>query len=158
MKFAISTIVVLVLLISCNSESGENNKTVEDVKVIALENIENSASDIGDNIIQTKGMVTHICKHGGQKMFLTDDKKDSHILVRVSSSIPEFDVSLEGSTLEITGKLVATITETNGNEGHDHTEEEECAAEARMKEDSGPDGSTTKTTYHLEALSFKEVI
>ena len=158
MKFTISTLVVLLFLISCNSESGKSGETNEDIKVIAIENLESPAEDIGDNIIQTKGIVTHICRHGGQKLFLTDDTKESHILVRVSSSIPEFDVSLEGSTLEVTGKLIATVKKTTDLKGDDYSDVEECTAEAKMKEGSGSDGSTTKITYHLEALSFKKVI
>jgi len=158
MKLTFYTLGVLIFLISCSSESGKSGETKDDIKVIAIENLENSAEDIGDNIVQTTGMVTHICRHGGQKMFLTDDTKESHILVRVSSSIPEFKVSLEGSTLEVTGKLVATVTEATDHEGHDHSKDEECAAEVKMKEGSGSEASTTKITYHLEALSFKEII
>ena len=158
MKLTISTLVVLVFLISCNSESGKSSEKNEEIKVIAIENLDNSAKGLGDKIIRTTGMVTHICRHGGQKMFLTDDAKEKHILVRVSSSIPEFDILLEGSTLEVTGKLVTTITKTTDLEGHDHSEEKECAAEAKMKEGSGSDEYTTNITYHLEALSYKEII
>ncbi len=157
MKLTISTLAVIAFLISCNSDSGKREEINEVVRVIPIENLENSAMDLSDKIIQTTGMVTHICRHGGQKMFLTDDTKECHILVRVSSSIPEFDISLEGSTLEITGKLVATISEAMDHEGHDHSEEEECAAETKMKENSGSDECTTNVTYHLEALSYKEI-
>ncbi|MEX0981730.1 MAG: hypothetical protein WD577_08990 [Bacteroidales bacterium] len=93
MKLTISTIVFLASLISCNTESGKIGKINEDIRVITIENLEDSAKELGDNLIQTTGMVTHICRHGGQKMFLTDDAKEKHILVKVSSSIPEFDTN-----------------------------------------------------------------
>lgn len=157
MKLTISTLVFVALLISCNSESGKSGKTNEEFKIIAIENLEASAEALGDNTIQTTGMVTHICRHGGQKLFLTDDTKEKHILVRTSSSIPEFDILLEGSTLEVTGKLVATVTDVTDHEGHAHSEDEECAAEAKMKENDGSDECTTTVTYHLEAISYKEI-
>lgn len=158
MKSYTSILVALVFLISCNSESGKKAENSESIKVVPIETLEVSAGELGENLLQTTGLVTHICRHGGQKLFLTDESNDVHLLVRVSSSIPEFDVALEGSTLEVTGKLIATVTEVTDHEGHEHSEEEVCAAEAKMKENTNSDQRTTNVTYHLEAISYKEII
>ena len=158
MKKIISILVVTAILISCNSESGKSLVSAEEIKLVPIENIESSAGELGDNLIQTIGLVTHICRHGGQKMFLTDDSNEVHLLVRVSSSIPEFDLTLEGSMLEVTGKLIAMIKAADNHEGHNHSEEEDCAAEKKMKKKSGSDECTTNITYHLEAVSYKEII
>lgn len=158
MKRYISILVAIVFLISCNSESGKTGKNPEAIKVVPIENLEGSAGELGENLVQTTGLVTHICRHGGQKLFLTDESNEVHLLVRVSSSIPEFDLALEGSTVEVTGKLIATVTEITDHEGHEHSEEESCAAEEKMKKNAASDESASNVTYHLEAISYKEVI
>lgn len=158
MKKYSSILVAFVFLISCNSEAGKKNENSESIKIVPIETLEVSAVELGENLVQTTGLVTHICRHGGQKMFLTDESNEVHLLVRVSSSIPEFDVALEGSTIEVTGKLIATINEAIDHEGHDHSEEEDCAAEAKMKANAESDECTTNITYHLEAISYKETI
>lgn len=151
-------LVAIVFLISCNSETKKKSETSETIKVVPIETLEASAIELGENLLQTTGLVTHICRHGGQKMFLTDESNEVHLLVRVSSSIPEFDIALEGSTVEVTGKLIATVTEATDHEGHEHSEEEDCAAEAKMKANAESDECTTNITYHLEAISYKETI
>lgn len=159
MKSYISILVVIVFLVSCNSESAKKGENSESIKIVPIETLEVSAKELGENLVQTTGLVTHICKHGGQKMFLTDESNEVHLLVRVSSSIPEFDIALEGSTLEVTGKLIATVSEVEDHEGHEHSEEETCAAEAKMKESAELNASETNNiTYHLEAISYKEII
>lgn len=158
MKSYTSILVAILFLISCNSESGKRGENSESIKVVPIETLEVSALELGENLVQTTGLVTHICRHGGQKLFLTDESNEVHLLVRVSSSIPEFDVALEGSTLEVTGKLIGTVTEAAEHEGHEHSEEEVCAAEAKMKENANPDEPTNNVTYHLEAISYKEII
>jgi hypothetical protein len=158
MKNIIPVLVVTAFLISCKSNSGKNGETAAEIKLVPIENLESSAGEMTDNLIQTTGLVTHICRHGGQKLFLTDESNEVHLLVRVSSSIPEFDLTLEGSMIEITGKLIATVKAAENHEGHDHADEEDCAAEKKMKEKSGSDECTTNITYHLEAVSYKEIL
>lgn len=158
MKSYTSILVAIVFLVSCNSESGKKGENSEIIKVVSIEKLENSAGNLSENLVQTSGLVTHICRHGGQKMFLTDESNEVHLLVRASSSIPEFDITLEGSTLEVTGKLIATVTEAADLEGHEHSEEENCAAEAKMNEKTDSNEPTTNVTYHLEAISYKEII
>ncbi len=155
MKQIIFALVLAVILISCNSQAEKGVKSTEEVLLIPIENVVSSAGELADNMIKTTGLVTHICRHGGQKLFLTDESNEIHLLVKVSSSIPEFDLALEGSMLEVTGKLIATVTTSADIEGHNHSEEEECAAETKMKERSDSVECTTNITYHLEAISYK---
>jgi hypothetical protein len=157
MKSYISFIVAIVFLVSCNSESGKKTKNSENIKAVPIEILESSAKELGENLVQTTGLVTHICRHGGQKLFLTDETNEVHLLVRVSSSIPEFDIALEGSTLEVTGKLISTVTTTADHDSNEHSEEEVCAAEEKMKENADLDESSLSVTYHLEAISYKEI-
>lgn len=157
MKHILILMMTATLLISCNSETKKDNATGKTVQTIEIENVTASAPDLVDETVKFSGLVTHVCKHGGQKMFLTDTAQKVTLLVRVGQSIPEFDIALEGSEVEITGKVVASVDEVEEGKGENHEEGEDCAAEARMEEETqGVEGSTS-ITYYVEAASFKEI-
>jgi hypothetical protein len=159
MKKTLTILVSVLLLIACNSETKNSKDTAEDIAVIALTDIESSADQMKEKAISVSGMVTHVCKHGGQKMFITDSSGDISLKVVVTESIPEFDIALEGSNVEVTGKLVIAVLEQEGEgheEGMENAEKEECETEA---DSSGQeDACAASITYHLEATSFKEIL
>ena len=107
MKKILTVAAITMLLIACNTEN--RNTDVQDVRKLDIATLETSAGEFENQTIQVSGMVLHVCKHGGQKMFLTTDSTEASLLVRVGPSIPEFDVTLEGSNVEVTGTLVATV-------------------------------------------------
>ncbi|MCF8345756.1 MAG: OB-fold nucleic acid binding domain-containing protein [Bacteroidales bacterium] len=145
-------ILFLALLIGCNSGNSNKDDISEEISIVSAEELDNNASAFVDKPLKVTGLVTHVCKHGGQKMFITDETQNINLLVRVSQSIPEFDIALEGSTVEITGKMVATVTEEE--ESH---EEGDCETESKMKAAEESKGTSTNITYHIEAASFREI-
>ncbi|MEX0987198.1 MAG: hypothetical protein WD052_06945 [Bacteroidales bacterium] len=165
MKSTLISIIALIFLISCNSENKSGNSLSEIIRDITLENLAGSALELDDDMIRISGLVTHVCQHGGQKMFLTNEDKSVSLLVRVTNSIPEFKTTLEGSIVEVTGILVVSVADNSEKGmGHDHDDdsgvgltEEECETEAAMK-DSENGCCAPNITYHVEAVSFKEVI
>ncbi len=163
MKNILIVTAIIALFVGCNTEKGQVNET--DVKKVDISTIEASASELEDQTVQITGMVLHVCKHGGQKMFIKNDSTDASLLVRVGPSIPEFDVTLEGSNVEVTGKLVVSVV-SNTEEAHDdedHTtvassEPADCPTEEALKAAGEGEECTTTITYHIEASSFKEII
>jgi hypothetical protein len=49
------------------------------------------------------GTVSHVCRHGGQKMFLFGTNPDQFIQINVGTGMTEFDVALEGTMVEVEG-------------------------------------------------------
>ena len=165
----ILTIAAIVAIgFGCNSGNGNVNES--DVRKVDIATIEASASELENQTVQVTGMVLHVCKHGGQKMFLTNDTTGTSLLVRVGPSIPEFDVALEGSNVEVTGKLVVSVVsnteddhegEGHSGEGHASTQASEpadCPTEEALKAAGEGEECTTSITYHIEASSFKEIL
>ncbi|MFC2090077.1 OB-fold nucleic acid binding domain-containing protein [Bacteroidota bacterium] len=148
-KLAILTLTVL-LIFSCTS----NNSKVEDIKALTLEELTVQAADLNEATISVEGLVTHVCKHGGQKMFLTDETKNIDILVQVSNSIPEFDVALEGSNVKVTGKVIVSVVDESMEE-HEGEKEENCPTEEAMKKDG--EACATNITYYIEAAEYSEL-
>ena len=164
MNKIISIIALSTLLFSCNSRTtGE-----ETIKQLTLQELVTSTADNMDELVSFQGIVTHVCKHGGQKMFLTDASKEISFLVRVSESIPEFEVELEGSTVQVTGKLIETLTEipevskteshTDESINNDNASKAECATEQALEQSGEGETCKTNVSYHLEATSCLEVI
>jgi hypothetical protein len=170
MNKLIPFIALSIFLFSCNTGTKSN----EEIKSITFEELTASADGLNEQLVSIEGIVTHVCKHGGQKLFLTDETKELNLLVKVTESIPEFDVALEGSTVQITGKVIITVAEVK-EEGHNHgdgeehvhsgaegshegEEEADCATEEALKEKGEGDACTSNITYHIDATSFKEIV
>jgi len=95
-------------LASCGGEATtndtENNTdtiaevTESDVPVLVLGEIETKAGEYVDQEIQVTGIVDHICKHGGKKIFLVSDDADVHI-----NGEERFDEALTGSEITVNG-------------------------------------------------------
>ncbi|MCF8225537.1 MAG: hypothetical protein K9J30_06635 [Bacteroidales bacterium] len=165
MKNLILIITLTIFILSCGSEGTKTGiKETEAINVSIAELVASPESHT-DDMVSLKGQVTHVCKHGGQKMFITDESQENNLLIRVSGSIPEFDVTLEGSMVEVTGKLLATIeaseedhqevdNDQTGTQNSNKTED--CPTEENLKKE-GSATSDNNVTYHVEAVSFKEI-
>lgn len=102
----ITLIAVLVtLIISCKTKIKKEaiQKTTEteqkqEIPQIVLGEFDTKAGDFVDKEIQLKGIVDHVCKHGGKKMLLVTDNGDAHIV-----SDERFDEALKGSEIIVNG-------------------------------------------------------
>jgi hypothetical protein len=70
------------------------------------------------------GMVTHVCRHGGQRLFITDTVTGQTVRITTGKDIPEFDISMEGSNIVVNGIVrELVIDETYLAEWEARTEE-----------------------------------
>lgn len=153
MKTTSLLLLITFILSSCNqvSDKSTNSTSSSDLisEVEVAEILENPDKYDGEKLM-VKGIVTHVCKHGGQKLFIMNDDSDQQIRVNTSDDISEFDVELEGSAVEFIGyfkKLTEVETEVMNQETdemHHHTGDE-LHAEAE------------KASYYLEALDLKKI-
>lgn len=146
---------LLAFLVSCNQEAKKTNDTEpakEEVttKAVTVAEVLAAPEDYKGSEVKITGMVTHVCSHGGQKLFIINEDPEQQLRINVGEGIPEFDKALEGSTVEFTGKvtiLTAEVTATleKENEEKDHHTGEEAHAKAES------------ASYSIEATSFKEI-
>lgn len=84
------------------SDEGQNEETsaieATETPSIALGEFESKAGDFVDQEIMVAGIVDHVCKHGGKKLFLVDDDGDVHV-----ESDTRFDEALMGSKVNVKG-------------------------------------------------------
>jgi hypothetical protein len=90
---------------ACN----QNQKKQSDVKqaenMLTVDEFFSNADSYSDNAITLKGTVTHVCRHGGQRMFIIGSDPDNRLKITPGSSISEFGIELEGRELQISGIL-----------------------------------------------------
>jgi len=89
-------ILSLLMLFSC----GETPKKKEqnDKPIIALADFDAKAGEWLGKEVQIKGIVDHVCKHGGKKITVVDENGEVHV-----KSEERFDDAMVGSEITLTG-------------------------------------------------------
>jgi len=106
MKKYLSILAILALLIAACGSEGETKETtdstettkVEETPMIKISEFDVVAANYVDKAIKVKGIVDHVCRHGGKKLFLVDDEGDIHV-----ESEERFNDSIMGSEIVVTG-------------------------------------------------------
>lgn len=107
MKKYLSILAIASLLFSsCGSEESTNDTSdttktevaSESKTVLKIDEFYTTAAENVDKEIQVKGIVDHVCRHGGKKLFLVDDGGDLHVF-----SENRFNDSVMGSEIIVTG-------------------------------------------------------
>lgn len=106
-KNYLAFLVIALLFASCvNNQSNVENTTTElEVSYIALADFDAEAENYVGQKVTIEGIVDHVCKHGGKRMFIIDTASDGRVKITVGENIPSFDVELEGSAVEVTGTV-----------------------------------------------------
>jgi len=115
--------------------------------VVKPDNFQDVAADLVGKEVEIEGMVVHVCKHGGKKMFLIGENPDMRVKITASDKVSVFDAALEGSTVYVKGIV-------------EPMEEEESVAEEAAAE--GTEDADHKNYYHkpqfsISCLAMKEL-
>jgi len=144
----------MVLLSACNQtgqkEEGGTPGNMEEVVSATVEEILAQPAEYEGKQIAISGMVTHVCRHGGQKCFVLGEDGETQIRIVPGGDIDEFKIDMEGSTVAFLGtfKILNVQQSTALIEDHEsqaHHDQEMAHSEAE------------KADYFIEAIDFKEV-
>jgi hypothetical protein len=99
-----SLFILLVLAVSCGQHSNKTTDISElEVSEVTVEALLADASTFVEKPVSIKGTVVHVCRHGGQRLFIVGEDGEDRFRITVGENISEFDVELEGSMIEING-------------------------------------------------------
>ena len=106
--------IILVLILAFTACKNENKKvtdetvdTVEEIvetPLLAIAEFDDKAGEYVGKEVAVKGIVDHVCKHGGKKLLLVTDEADVHIV-----SEERFDEALVGSEIDLKGIVLEDI-------------------------------------------------
>ena len=104
MKKLAMLFILSAFFIACsnNADNVDENETTEAIEYqlteLALASFDTTAGEFIDQEVKVVGIVDHVCKHGGKKLFLVNDDGEVHV-----ESDDRFDDELIGSEVVVTG-------------------------------------------------------
>ena len=156
-----SLMLLLGMTLGLASCGGDNNKSkaqasAEEANPAALE-VDQVLADpdslVGDTI-KVEGVCTHICKHGGGKIFLMGSDDTKTLRVEAGESIGSFPQETVNSIVRVTGVLV----EDRVDEGYLAQWEAQIADQAKEAQGEGGCAADMKANAEAEANSVRERI
>ncbi len=103
---AFLTFAIIIAFSSCSNsgKSESENKdsvAVDNLTLISVADFDKKAAEFVDKEVKIEGTVSHICKHGGKKMFLFTPPNED-IMVEITSET-SFSADIEGSDVVVKG-------------------------------------------------------
>lgn len=99
-----SLFILLVLAISCGQQTGKTADLGElELSEVTVQSLLADASPFVEKPVSIQGRVVHVCRHGGQRLFIVGEDGEDRFRITVGENISEFDVELEGSMIEVNG-------------------------------------------------------
>lgn len=158
--------------VSCGDEnSNTQNDSTADVsdtvkaetsaEAVSLDEFDAKASDLVDKEIELTGIVDHVCKHGGKRLFLVSDGGNLHVDADV-----RFDDALAGSEIVVRGIVreervdEAYLVKWEEDETNKHSEgddNEERMAQVKEQIKYYRDSMSTAGVDHLSFYSLEYV-
>ncbi len=139
---------VALFAISCG---GNRAKSVTAEAVVEVETLLAGATEYVDKIIEVEGICTHICQHGGRKIFLmgSDDSKTIRI---ESGELGAFNQKCENSIV----KVIGTLCEERIDEAYLQNWEAAVAAKTAEEHGDGESGCDTEKKARGETANTTE--
>lgn len=129
-------LVAAAIVWSCGNQqtAQKEDKVVEEEVVVeqppmamSLADFKQKAETIVGQEVILEGTVIHVCKHGGQKMFITANDPDIRIKITPGDEMAAFTDELEGSDVKVVGIVEEMEAEVQGEgqlaEGEEHEED-----------------------------------
>jgi putative hemolysin len=144
-----------VLLITACSQAARNEGSdstdgrTQEIVTATVEEILAQPAEYEGKQVAVSGMVTHVCRHGGQKCFVLGQDGKSQIRIVPGGDIDEFKIDLEGSTVSFLGTFRIMEGQAAGQMEDAESQMEDVQEMAISEAES--------SAYFIEATDFKEV-
>ena len=146
-----------------------------DAKEITVADFLADTSPLVEHSVSVKGTVVHVCRHGGQRLFIVGEDSEEQIRITTGEDIAEFEVALEGSQIQVLGvikeliiddtylaewetEVMANATEHNRGEGHEggvgHMEH---AGTGEQNADAANEGAEEMETEAQKEATLKQI-
>lgn len=153
MKKVMFLAIISLLMVSATATFAQDkstSKSTDKVVTVKPDNFQDVAPDLLGKEVEIQGMVVHVCRHGGKKMFIIGENPDVSVKITVSDKVSVFEPEMEGSTVYVKG-IVEPMT----------NDEEEMGEEAKP-EGTGGATATQEAQYHkpqysISCLKIKEI-
>lgn len=100
------------IIASCGSQTGDKNQAASENSIVEanISELLSNPLEYDSKTVEIEGVISHVCRHTGNKMRVLQDGSDLSILVMLEDFTGEFDVESEGQRVALSGQLVAEVT------------------------------------------------
>jgi hypothetical protein len=109
MKKTLLILSIFSLILACKNTNPSGKIAEKGIQisenVISVDSFLVNPSGFVDQKVTVLGLAAHVCRHGGQKLFLVGNVPDKYLRINTGKTIPEFPIDLEGSTIEVKGTV-----------------------------------------------------
>ena len=145
-------VMLVALFSSCSGNSSQKSAVhaEKEAKVYDVDELLTVSSSLVGDTVRVSGVWTHICQHGGKKLFLMGSDDNHTLRVEADGKIGQFKPDVVNSIVVVSGVL----EEERIDEAYLNAWEEELAAEAQEHGNPGEGGcATEKKARNEEATS-----
>jgi hypothetical protein len=142
---------ISLFLVSVNTMFAQDTKAKQvtatsdtKIAVVTPENFQEYAAQNVGKEVEIKGMVVHVCKEGGKKMFIIGEDPEKRVKINASNKIGAFEPDLEGNVVNVVGVI-------------EPIEEEAVPAEEKATQDADHKNYYHTPQYAIAAASFKTI-
>jgi hypothetical protein len=134
MRKVLLYLLVIFMPVFMNAQENES-KLPDKIKTVTLKlkDFEHKAGQYIGRSVEVTGIVDHVCKHGGKKMFLVDESSDARVKITTGDDMAAFTQNLVGETVRVRGMVV----EQRVDEEYINEMEDKAASGISKKEGDG---------------------
>lgn len=98
-----------IALLFCGCSGNTNNtiangqQVAQSIVDVCIDSLMQNAMRYENKVVRVNGIVEHVCVHTGKRLTLMGNSPDMKLRVVASDLVPEFDLSVKGSKVSITG-------------------------------------------------------
>lgn len=140
MKRLMLLMAVSAVLFACGNAPKTKTTKEKEAKVTIVEDVFKIATANVDKEIEFTGVVKHVCRHSGRRMFVAD-KKEGFIKVNASEKVKKFNKELIGKTVKVKGIVRVEKISEEQIAAMEKKHAEEHADEAKEGEETGHCGT-----------------
>lgn len=102
-------------LVACDNQNQNVEKTeatktetvaATTITPVSLADFPAKAEGLFKKEVEIKGIVDHVCAHGGRKMVLVQEGTDNRVIIFAGDDMPNFSTEWEGSEVKVDGLVV----------------------------------------------------
>jgi len=150
-------VVLSAFVFACGNRQNQTQTAEETVVVLTVDELMASAANYVDQEVVISGLITHVCKHGGQRCFVMGATDEVTIRVEAGDEIDAFKQEHVGDELQIAGIL--RLVPVDG--GHECSEDEQTTQDHDQGTAEGVEGVADESPaeeyvprYYIDGLRF----
>lgn len=181
--FLLAVPAIILAACSGNRQPVEEQAAAEEQQgpvTLAVADFEQKAPGLVGREVTLSGLVTHTCKHGGKRMFITGENPDISVKIEAGENIVRFDEALEGTEVVVHGivkelridqayldeweketaqgageEMKMHEGEGTGEEGHDEHHSTDLEQIENYRKQLAGSGKDHLTFYSVECMEYK---